>query len=225
MLGGANNDTYFFGPSTAAEADQVIEAANDGIDSVNFGYLTTDVVLNLGSASIQTVHTNRTLKLNSVSTFENAAGGTGNDTLLGNALATRLTGGHGDNILVGLDGSDIMDAGSGRDILIGGSGLDILNGRAGEDILIAGLTTSDTSVSSLSTLQAAWVSTDVYEVRIASLRAGVGIPVVSLQTTINVLNDGGEDDLLLGGDDTDWFFRAIDDVITDLFTEEILEVL
>ena len=225
MRGGADNDTYFFGPATVAEADQVIENADGGIDTLNFAYLTTDVVLNLGSTAIQTVHLNRTLKLNSVSTFENAMGGTGSDTLLGNALANRLTGGTGDDILVGLEDRDILEAGSGRDILIGGLGLDILNGGDGEDILIAGRTTSDSSLPGLNTLRTAWVSTDTYEGRIASLRTGFGSPEVSLQSTINVLNDGGEDDVLLGGDDSDWFFRALDDVIIDLFAGEILDTL
>jgi Ca2+-binding RTX toxin-like protein len=87
------------------------------------------------------------VKLNSASTFENAIGGSGSDTLIGNALANRLTGGNGDNILVGLDGSDILEAGSGRDILIGGLGLDTLNGGSNDDILIAGRTTSDTSAA------------------------------------------------------------------------------
>jgi hypothetical protein len=49
--------------------------------------------------------------------------------------------------------------------------------------------------------------------------------LVSLKATINVLNDAGEDDVLYGGTDTDWFFRAVDDVITDLFAGETIEVL
>jgi uncharacterized delta-60 repeat protein len=65
LFGGANNDTYMFVPATAAEADQVSENLNQGIDTLNFGYLTTEVMVNLGSNSIQQVHTNRTLKLNS----------------------------------------------------------------------------------------------------------------------------------------------------------------
>jgi hypothetical protein len=40
-----------------------------------------------------------------------------------------------------------------------------------------------------------------------------------------VLNDAGEDDVLYGGTDTDWFFRAVDDVIADLFAGETIEVL
>ena len=37
--------------------------------------------------------------------------------------------------------------------------------------------------------------------------------------------DAGEDDVLVGATGTDWFFRAVDDVITDLFAGEILDLL
>ncbi len=225
LIGGANDDIYLFVPSSGPEADQVTENANEGVDTINFAYLATSVVLDLGSTAIQSVHANRTLKLNSMSTFEYAVGGTGSDTLLGNAAANRLTGGEGDNILVGMEAGDILEAGSGRDILIGGLGLDILIGGDGDDLLIAGLTTSDASLSNLSTLRTQWISANAYADRITNLRAGVGSPVVSLKTTINVLNDAGEDDVLVGGTGTDWFFRAVDDVIADLFAGELIDVL
>jgi len=225
LVGGANNDTYLFGAATAAEADQVIENTNDGIDTLNFAYLTTDVVLNIGSTAVQAVHLNRTLKLNSVRTFENAMGGTGSDTLLGNVLGNRLTGGNGNNILVGLEGADILVAGTGRDILIGGLGLDVLNGGAGDDILIAGRTTSDSSLGNLSTLRTQWISGNAYGTRVTNLRAGVGSPLVSLKAKINVLNDAGENDVIAGGTNSDWFFRALDDVITDLVAGELIDVL
>jgi Ca2+-binding RTX toxin-like protein len=225
LIGGANDDIYLFVASSGPEAVQVTENANEGVDTLNFAYLTTSVVLDLGSTAIQTVHANRTLKLSSLSTFEYAVGGTGSDTLLGNAAANRLTGGEGDNILVGMEAGDILEAGRGRDILIGGLGLDVLIGGDGDDLLIAGLTTSDTSLSNLSTLRTQWISANTYADRITNLRAGVGSPLVSLKTTINVLNDAGEDDVLVGGTGTDWFFRAVDDVIADLFAGELIDVL
>ena len=225
LFGGLHNDTYVFTTATASEADQVTENTNEGIDTISFATQSNAVALNLGLTTVQAIHTNRTLKLNSASTFENATGGSGSDTLIGNALANRLTGGNGDNILVGLDGTDILEAGSGRDILIGGLGLDTLNGGSNDDILIAGRTTSDTSISNLNTLRTEWISGNAYATRIANLRAGVGSPAVSLKATINVLNDAGEDDSLTGGTGTDWYFRAVDDVITDLFAGEIIDVL
>jgi Ca2+-binding RTX toxin-like protein len=225
MLGGANNDTYMFVPTSTAEADQVTENTNEGTDTLNFAYLTTSVVLNLGSTSIQTVHTNRTLRLNSLSTFENAVGGTGSDTLLGNALANRLSGGDGNNILVGMEAGDVLESGSGRDILIGGVGPDFLNGGTGDDILIAGRTTNDTSLSNLNTLRTQWISGNAYATRIANLRAGVGSPVVSLKAKTNVLNDTAAVDRLTGGGGTDWYLRALDDLITDLLAGESIDLL
>ena len=49
--------------------------------------------------------------------------------------------------------------------------------------------------------------------------------MVSLKAKINVLNDTGEDDVLFGGTGTDWFFRAVDDVITDLLAGELIDAL
>jgi hypothetical protein len=40
-----------------------------------------------------------------------------------------------------------------------------------------------------------------------------------------VLKDADEDNVLLGVTGTDWFFRAVDDVIDDLFAVELIDVL
>ncbi|MEM7289977.1 MAG: M10 family metallopeptidase C-terminal domain-containing protein, partial [Pseudomonadota bacterium] len=56
--------------------------------------------------------------------IENAIGGFGNDTLLGNELANSLFGGEGDDTLIG---------GAGNDVLLGGTGADVLNGGEGID--------------------------------------------------------------------------------------------
>ncbi len=119
---------------------------------------------NLGSTAIQTVNTNRTLKLNSGGVLENADWGSGNDTLTGNALANVLTGNAGNDILVGNAGNDQLLREAGRDILIGGLWLDVLNGGADDDILIAGRTTSDALFSNLNDLRTGWNSADHWPV-------------------------------------------------------------
>jgi hypothetical protein len=225
LFGGLNNDTYLFAAATATEADQVHEKVNEGTDTLNFAAMTTGVVVSLGTSSVQNVHTNRTLKLSTSTTVENLTGGNGADTLFGNTVANRLIGGNGNNILVGSDGADILEAGTGRDILIGGLGLDTLTGGSGDDILIAGRTTNDTSAANLNTLRTAWISASPYATRVTNLRAGVGSPLVSLKAKVNVLNDAGEDDILTGGANSDWYFRAVDDAITDLFAGELIDVL
>jgi Ca2+-binding RTX toxin-like protein len=216
LVGGSGDDTYVFSTATTSEADTVTEATDAGTDTLSFSTLTTNVVLSLGTTAVQAVHANRTLKLNTTNVFENIAGGSGNDTLTGNSQA---------NILIGNAGGDTLSGSGGRDILIGGLGLDTLNGGDAEDIVIAGRTTNDALFSNLNRILVEWVSVNSYTTRISNLRAGVGSPAVSLKAKVNVVNDAGEDDSLVGGNGTDWYLRALDDVVTGLVTGEILDVL
>ncbi len=225
MIGGLGDDFYSFGTAGGNEADSVFELPGEGTDTLNFSSLTTEVSISLSSTAVQSVHTNRTLKLNSGSTFENVNGGSGNDTLIGNGLANRLVGSGGNDILVGLDGDDRLEGGSGRDVLIGGLGLDTLLAGADDDILIAGRTTSDTNIASLFDIRTEWITATPYATRVNNLRSGVGASGISLKATINVLNDGGEHDVLTGNAGQDWYFRALDDVITDLVAGEMVDVL
>ena len=226
LAGAAGDDIYKFDADTALGLFTLDESGG-GRDTIDFS-LTTNVGLNLSLATsvTQVVHaTNLSLNLGSATTFENAIGGSANDILLGNAVRNHLIGGNGNNVLVGSDGSDNLSAGTGRDVLIGGLGLDTMNGGSGEDILIAGLTTSDTSIDRLNAIRSEWTSTKSYAARITSLRTGVGNPRTSLNAKINVLNDTGDDDSLSGGAGTDWYFRAVDDAIADLFAGEVINLL
>ena len=216
LYGQQGNDTYIFAAASSLENDFVLELPNQGTDTLDFSALSIGVSLGLNTNSIQAAHTNRTVQLNQNATFENVIGGSGNDTLIGNSLA---------NILVGNNGSDSMLGGDGRDILIGGPGGDTLNGGLADDVLIAGRTLSDASIAQLIDLQTQWMSANTYSTRITNLRAGVGASLASLQAGINVLNDSGAIDTLTGAADTDWYFRALDDLISDLFGGEIEDLL
>lgn len=57
-------------------------------------------------------------------TIENARGGTGNDSLIGNGVGNRLWGQAGNDTLTGGGGNDTLDGGTGADILRGGAGND-----------------------------------------------------------------------------------------------------
>jgi Ca2+-binding RTX toxin-like protein len=116
LIGGLGDDTYTFSvPTAGAEADVVTELANQGTDTLNFAALAVGVTLNINNNAIQNVHTNRTLKLNSFSTFENVIGGSGSDVLTGNALANTLTGNGGSDTLNGFTGNDTLIGGLGDD--------------------------------------------------------------------------------------------------------------
>ena len=103
--------------------------------------------------------------------------------------------------------------------------------NADDDILIAGIVpvTSDLAVFQNSIVFAAsvWLNPSVlYAVRVNALRTGVGSPPVLLKSGVSVLNDIGEQDTLTGGAGLDWYFKAVNDTITDLFAAgEIVDVL
>ena len=216
MTGGTGDDIYQFHPAATFEADAIVEGNNRGADTIDFSALNDDLRLNLGEMTAQPIHANRTLVLNSRLNFENAAGGSGNDTLIGNSVA---------NVLIGNDGNDQLFGNNGRDILVGGNGRDILQGGSDDDIVISGRTSSDSLYSHLNLLRAAWLSPDTYVARVANLRTGDGPYGAFLKAGITVLDDAMAEDSLLGGAGMDWFFKALDDLIVDLLPGETLDLL
>jgi Ca2+-binding RTX toxin-like protein len=60
--------------------------------------------------------------------IENAIGGSGGDTITGNAVANLLRGRGGNDRIDGLGGNDTLQGGDGADTLIGGAGNDLIRG-------------------------------------------------------------------------------------------------
>jgi Ca2+-binding RTX toxin-like protein len=218
LIGGLGDDVYVFGGATVGgELDTITEAAGQGTDTLDFSSRSTAVTVNISdSKNQQQVHTDRQIKLSSGLGFEIVLGGSGNDTITGNSSI---------NVLVGNGGNDTLIGNSGRDILIGGLGLDTLSGGNDDDILISGRTTHDANSVALGALLTGWTSTSSYSTRVANLKAGVGSPSVELIAKSTALNDAGEKDSLNGGAGTDWFFKALDEVITSLVSGELIETL
>lgn len=77
--------------------------------------------------------------------IENARGGSGDDTLIGNDVRNRLEGGIGDDTVSGGGGNDILRGGQGSDRLYGGTGNDRLyaGGGATSAAVELGLTVTD----------------------------------------------------------------------------------
>ncbi len=73
LVGGLGDDKYVFGTAATTEADVLTESPNGGMDTLDFSALTTAVTLTLNSASVQTVHKNRTMKLSWAYVFESAS--------------------------------------------------------------------------------------------------------------------------------------------------------
>jgi len=70
--------------------------------------------------------------------IENAIGGSGADTINGNAADNGIWGGAGNDVLRGGDGSNFIRGEDGNDQLFGGSGFDDLHGNVGNDTLRGG---------------------------------------------------------------------------------------
>ena len=67
--------------------------------------------------------------------IENAKGGAGNDSMLGNDADNVLVGNGGNDVIRGGKGKDTLEGGDGDDILVGGADADKMDGGAGFDIL------------------------------------------------------------------------------------------
>ena len=107
MTGGTGHDIYY----VSATGDQVIEAGNQGTDTVR-----SQISYNLGA------------NLEHLTLI-----GPGHTTGRGNNLANEVTGNAGDNLLNGLAGNDVVDGGAGNDLIYGAEGRDTLTGGAGAD--------------------------------------------------------------------------------------------
>ena len=229
LFGGTNDDIYLFGASSVLEADQVSENVNEGNDTLNFAYLTTSVGLRLDANAVQTVHTNRTLKLNSPITFENAVGGSGADNLIGNSLSNTLRGGPGNDTLNGALGSDMLFGGTNDDIYLFGASSVLEadqvseNVNEGTDTLnFAYLTTSVVLNMAANSVQPVHANRTLKlnsPITIENAIGGTGADNLignSLNNTliggagIDTLNGSGGSDFLLGGahDDTYLFGPA-----------------
>lgn len=110
-------------------------------DTLNFSYLGAgqNLVLTLGTLTVATGAVAQTSTsgiagdIDKVKNFENAIGGSGNDTFVGNAGVNFFLGNSGDDKLSGLAGGDILQGDIGNDILQGGLGADSLDGGADDD--------------------------------------------------------------------------------------------
>ena len=221
LIGGSGNDYYVFAAAPTPEADTVTENENGGNDTIDFGQLATDVTFGLYLSGIQNVHVNRTLSLNAGNTVENAFGGSGHDSLIGNPLDNIISGNAGNDVVYGGGGNDQLLGGAGRDFLIGGTGADILNGGSGDDILIGG---QITPVINLDSIRTKWISGNAYGNRVFALRTQ-GSNAETLRRMVNVGDDGAIDKLT-GGDDLDWFFaRPGIDVLTGRLLPEFIDFI
>ncbi|ESQ73918.1 M10 family metallopeptidase C-terminal domain-containing protein [Asticcacaulis sp. AC402] len=128
----------------------------NGVDTYDFSNFTGNQSINLNPGAWSTMSTARLVDLrprdgsvvvnppgnianalqyssDSRSLIENANGGNGNDTLIGNVADNDLSGNAGNDVIDGLGGNDDLYGGAGNDFLAGDTGNDYLSGSTGND--------------------------------------------------------------------------------------------
>lgn len=176
IVGGAGNDTIFGGAG-----NDTLDGGTDN-DTVSYATSTAAMTINLNSGTASGEGTD------TLSNFENAIGGSGNDT---------ITGTGGANTLFGGDGADSLNGGNGSDTLFGGLGDDTLNGGGGADTVSYASVATGMSIN-LTANTATGEGNDTF-LSIENATGGSGNDTITGNTGNNVLTGGAGNDTLSGG--------------------------
>lgn len=117
-----------------------------GIDTITASSMTASVRLDLREGVYYYSKIGSSYVWNAFNShIENATGGSGNDTLIGNNLANALIGNNGADMFTGYGGADTIQGGAGNDTVrgdnttaISSDGADYILGHAGADLLYGG---------------------------------------------------------------------------------------
>lgn len=198
---GTDRSFYYTDEFATVQGDRTTLTGTAGLDTVNAAAITSALSLDLNAGATSTI-AGRQVTTGSAAVIENAYGGDGNDTLIGNGADNHFSGGRGDDTLEGRNGNDVLFGGQGTDTLIGGIGDDTYVVDAVADIIVEN---ADQGIDTIRTNLANYLLPDNIENLIAGhLSEGGAAPgVVSNALTGNNLDNaitgGSGDDTLDGG--------------------------
>ncbi len=208
-------DPFDFSKYAVAPAFTIYDSG--GIDTLDcsglFSGLSYDQTIDLGPGAYSSVGgftNNIGIWIGTV--IENAIGGSGNDTILGNGAANRLDGRWGDDIISGYGGDDVLIGGVGHDTLDGGDDNDTVDyseTTLGVDVHLAsyteggavffpGATGAEIGADTLLSIENAIGGSGDDE-----LHGGIGVNVLVGGGGHDLLEGGGGADILDGGMDFD----------------------
>ena len=136
--------------------------------------------------------------------IENAIGGSGKDTMIGNAVDNILEGRAGNDLLFGNGGNDTLNGGTGDDTMAGGTGNDLYFVDTGGDVVTEASGEGTDHVSSAINYS---LGMNVENLTLTGAAvSGTGnnqANVITGNANANVLQGGGGADRLIGGDGVD----------------------
>jgi serralysin len=189
-----------------------------GHDTLDASLYSMPQVLNLMPGSFSSIggyQENIGISLTSV--IEDVVGGTGNDSITGNAAGNYISAGDGNDSVSGLDGPDSINGNvgddtvhgdSGGDVVLGGKGNDLVYGDSGNDIAVNGNLGDDT-------VHGGDGNDYVY--------GGQGNDLVFGDAGDDYLSGDRGDDTLTGGAGSDTFHFGLNgsrDIVTDFHAPE-----
>jgi len=173
----SGNDTITYVSTTGGKID---------LSDASFSQLGLPITFSDGTTSHDTVDFGPGVVI------ENATGGSGADTIIGNSV---------NNVLKGGGGNDNISGGSGNDTLCGGTGNDTLNGGNGTDTVVCSDATSGVTVNlSLTTAQP--VGGGLGSDKLSSIENVTGSnygDILTGSSDNNVLKGSGGNDTINGG--------------------------
>jgi serralysin len=128
---------------------------------------------------------------------ENAIGGSGADTITGNAAANVLTGGAGSDTLSGGDGNDTLYGGAGADSLDGGNGDDSLYFNTGDTSVVGGAGSDTAYVDGAAAATFVFAAGSSVETVFGNVGADV-LNASAVTTSIGIYGGDGGDTIMLG---------------------------
>ncbi|MEM8570906.1 MAG: calcium-binding protein [Pseudomonadota bacterium] len=176
----------------------------NGSDTADYSSVDADVRIRIGAQRGEIYNENGSRQSTDIfSSIENATGGSGDDTLLGNAGINVFDGGDGNDRLDARESDDILYLSSGFDTLDGGSGIDTLVVDHSSATMSAATYRYEVSDSQQSTKLDSSYSADAYiDLRVGSADGGgLFFDTTVVRNVENVeIRGGWGDDTVVGSD-------------------------
>ena len=139
---------YIYSPPLVCTSTFMAASATAGKDTLDYSDRTTAVTVDMTAlAAIPLVGTiGVSGEQDIVTNCINLRGGSGNDTLTGDANANMIWGGPGDDIIIGGLGNDTLYGESGNDTISGGAGDDYIYGGDGTNVIFGDTSGSLTDI-------------------------------------------------------------------------------
>jgi serralysin len=172
-----------------------------GVDTLDCSGFATNQTIDLAPGAFSSVGAlARNVAVAFGATIENAVGGSGSDTIDGNAVSNWLMGGGGNDILRGGGGDDLLAGGPGADRIEGGAGSDTLDYRGATTGMT--LVMGSTGPTSGQTFAGDPIGMDTFS-DIEHVLCGEASDTVGCDGNGNYVAGNGGDDMIFGWTGTD----------------------